>query len=148
MADNNPYTSQVGGTMDITKMIATDDYMSDVNVRSMRRLMNVVYVMSRLLRAFHIDFNYSHLASWVHITEQWPYRISWIIFYVEMAAEQHISHEELIGNSKSLYEIYTRLKQSTLPAKNINDIDFDRDEKKLEAILKSKQHVMTIKELK
>ena len=148
ISDNNPYTNQVGNTMDITKMIATDDYMSDVNVRSMRRLMNVVYVMSRLLRAFHIDFNYSHLATWVHITEQWPYRISWIIFYVEVAAEQHLSNEELVGNSKSLYEIYTRLKTSTLPAKHVNDLDFDRDEKKLEAILKSKQHVMTIKELK
>ena len=146
IADTHYATSHVGGTMDITKMIATDDYMSDVNVRSMRRLMNVVYVMSRLLRAFHIDFNYSHLATWVHITEQWPYRISWIIFYIEMAAEQHLSNEELVGNSKSLYEIYTRLKKST--AKHINDLDFDRDEKKLEAILKSKQHVMTIKELK
>jgi hypothetical protein len=51
---------------DITRMVATDDYMSDVNVKSMRRLMNVVYVMSRLMRAFHIDFNWSHLANWVY----------------------------------------------------------------------------------
>ena len=112
IADTHYATSHVGGTMDITKMIATDDYMSDVNVRSMRRLMNVVYVMSRLLRAFHIDFNYSHLATWVHITEQWPYRISWIIFYVEVAAEQHLSNEELVGNCKSLYENYTTLKSN------------------------------------
>ena len=49
--------------------------MSEVNVKSMRRLMNVVYVMSRLMRAFHIDFNWNHLATWVNITEQWPYRL-------------------------------------------------------------------------
>ena len=132
---------------DITKMIATDDYMSDVNVRSMRRLMNVVYVMSRLMRAFHIDFNYSHLATWVHITEQWPYRLSWIVFYVEMAAEQHSSEADL-DHTKSLYEIYTRVKSTLRPAPYLNDLDIDRDEKKLEAILKTKQHAMTIKELK
>ena len=126
-------------------MIATDDYMSDVNIRSMRRLMNVVYVMSRLMRAFHIDFNYAHLATWVHMTEQWPYRVSWIIFYVEVASEQ-LHESDLIDNSKSLYEIYTKVKSVTLTSNA--DMDVDRDEKKLEAYLKTKQHAMTIKELK
>ena len=31
-------------------MFLTDDYFSDVNPRSMRRLMNVIYVMGRLLK--------------------------------------------------------------------------------------------------
>ena len=130
---------------DMTRMVATDDYMSDVNVRSMRRLMNVVYVMSRLMRAFHIDFNYSHLATWVHITEQWPYRVSWIIFYVEAAAEHHFDVED----SKSLWEIYTKIK-SSLPNQRNHDplLEIDRDEKKLESVLAVKQRVMTVKELK
>lgn len=34
----------VVGAHDLTKMLLTDDYFSDVNPRSMRRLMNVVYV--------------------------------------------------------------------------------------------------------
>jgi ankyrin repeat-rich membrane spanning protein len=36
--------NRVGGAHDLTKMLLTDDYFSDVNPRSMRRLMNVVYI--------------------------------------------------------------------------------------------------------
>ncbi len=53
----------------------------------MRRLMNVIYVMGRLLKAFHIDFNYYRLATWANISEQWPYRLSWIILYSELYEE-------------------------------------------------------------
>jgi ankyrin repeat-rich membrane spanning protein len=35
----------------VNRMFLTDDYFSDVNPRSMRRLMNVIYVMGRLLKA-------------------------------------------------------------------------------------------------
>ena len=41
-----------GGPHDLTKVLLTDDYFSDANPRSMRRLMNVLYVMGRLLKAF------------------------------------------------------------------------------------------------
>ena len=70
--------------------------------------MNVVYVMSRLMRAFHIDFNWKHLTTWVNITEQWPYRISWIIFYLETAAENKFTIEDTI----SLSEIYAKIRVS------------------------------------
>lgn len=73
----------VGGAQDLTKVLLMDDYFSDVNPRSMRRLMNIVYVTGRLLKAFNIDFNWYHLASWINITEQWPYRTSWMIMYYE-----------------------------------------------------------------
>ena len=56
-------------------MFLSDDYFSDVNPRSMRRLMNVIYVMGRLLKAFMVEFNWHQLAVWINITEQWPYRI-------------------------------------------------------------------------
>lgn len=36
--------NKIGGAQDLTKMLLTDDYFSDVNPRSMRRLLNVVYV--------------------------------------------------------------------------------------------------------
>ncbi len=72
---------------DLTKVLLSDDYFSDVNPRSMRRLMNVIYVMGRLLKAFHIDFNYYRLATWANISEQWPYRLSWIILYSELYEE-------------------------------------------------------------
>lgn len=41
-----------GGPHDLTKVLLNDDYFSDANPRSMRRLMNVIYVMGRLLKAF------------------------------------------------------------------------------------------------
>ncbi|PWA14356.1 hypothetical protein CCH79_00018504 [Gambusia affinis] len=37
----------------------------------------------RLLRANQINFNWDRLASWINLTEQWPYRTSWIILYLE-----------------------------------------------------------------
>ena len=87
-------TNRVLAAQDLTKVLLTDDYFSDVNPRSMRRLMNVIYVTGRLLKAFQIDFNWLvkimvplillndilnkliktlfawryHLASWVNIT--------------------------------------------------------------------------------
>ena len=40
-------------------------------------------VSGRLLRAYNIEFNWFKLSSWINITEQWPYRLSWIILEVE-----------------------------------------------------------------
>jgi ankyrin repeat-rich membrane spanning protein len=65
---------QPGGPQDLNRVLLSDDYFNDVNPRSLRRLMNVIYVMGRLLKAFNIEFNWYHLATWVNITEQWPYR--------------------------------------------------------------------------
>lgn len=142
------FNHQSGGIQnqaDITRVVATDDYMSDVNVKSMRRLMNVVYVMSRLMRAFHIDFNWYHLATWVNITETWPYRISWIIFYVEIASENQFSVED----SMSLWEIYAKIRSSLPSHRDLEPLlDMDRDEKKLEAILALKKRTLTVRELK
>lgn len=36
------------GPIDLSKMMLTDDYFSDVNPRSMRRLMNVIYITGKL----------------------------------------------------------------------------------------------------
>ena len=87
------------GPLDMNKMFLTDDYFSDVNPRSMRRLMNVIYVMGRLLKAFNIDFNWHHLASWANITEQWPYRTSWLTLYIdcEEKLEDSLPLSQVIG---------------------------------------------------
>lgn len=37
----------------------------------------------RLLRANQITFNWDRLASWINLTEQWPYRTSWLLLYLE-----------------------------------------------------------------
>lgn len=43
--------NKIGGAQDLTKMLLTDDYFSDVNPRSMRRLMNVVYITGTVFAA-------------------------------------------------------------------------------------------------
>jgi hypothetical protein len=45
------------------QVLLTDDYFSDANPRSMRRLMNVLYVMGRLLKAFNIEFNWDGICT-------------------------------------------------------------------------------------
>lgn len=37
------------GVLDMSKIMLTDDYFSDVNPRSMRRLMNVIYITGKIL---------------------------------------------------------------------------------------------------
>ena len=44
--------NRVGGAQDLTKVLLTDDYFSDINPRSMRRLMNVVYITGRSEKKF------------------------------------------------------------------------------------------------
>lgn len=53
------------------------------------------------MKAFNIDFNWYHMASWVNITEQWPFRTSWIIFYYE-------NHEKELDDDVSLKYIYEK----------------------------------------
>jgi hypothetical protein len=45
-----------GGGGDLTSFSLADDYFSDVNIKSVRRLMNIIYIMGRLLKSFNIDF--------------------------------------------------------------------------------------------
>ena len=51
LASNLNKITGSAGPLEVNKMFLTDDYFSDVNPRSMRRLMNVIYVMGRLLKA-------------------------------------------------------------------------------------------------
>ncbi|GAB6020752.1 hypothetical protein CHUAL_003414 [Chamberlinius hualienensis] len=130
------------GAHDLTRVLLTDDYFSDVNPRSMRRLMNVMYITGRLLKAFNIDFNWYHLASWVNITEQWPYRTSWIIFYYE-------KNEETIDDSLSMKSIYDKIRDQIPVSKDVEPLlEIDRDERKFEVFLtfhKASLHVSDLK---
>lgn len=114
---------------DLTKVLLTDDYFSDVNPRSMRRLMNIIYITGRLLKAFQIDFNWYHLASWVNISEQWPYRTSWIVLYAEYS-------EDKLDDFTTLRVAYERVKPYIPTSKDVDPhLEIDRDEKKFETFL-------------
>ena len=130
------------GPLEVNKMFLTDDYFSDVNPRSMRRLMNVIYVMGRLLKAFGIDFNWHHLARWANITEQWPYHTSWIILFVE-------NYGDKLEDNLSLKVIYDKV-QPYIPTQKEREplIEFDRDRKKLDVFLSRREKTLTIADIK
>merc|ERR1719266_885350 len=130
------------GPLDMNKMFLTDDYFSDVNPRSMRRLMNVIYVMGRLLKAFSIDFNWHHLASWANITEQWPYHTSWIILFVE-------NYGDKLEDGMSLKVIYDKVQPFIPSWKEVEPlVEFDRDRKKLDVFLSRREKTLTIADIK
>lgn len=58
------------------------------------------FVSGRLLRAYNFEFNWYKLASWINLTEQWPYRLSWIILEVEDNND--------IEDTQSLKNVYDR----------------------------------------
>ncbi len=61
-----------------------------------------------------------HLASWVNLTEQWPYRMSWIILYAELNED---SLEEMTG----LKSIYDRVKSAIPTQKEVEPLlEMDR----------------------
>ncbi|XP_047987988.1 kinase D-interacting substrate of 220 kDa B isoform X1 [Leguminivora glycinivorella] len=127
---------------DLGRVLLTDDYFSDVNPRSMRRLMNVLYVTGRLMKAFQIEFNWYQLASWVNLTEQWPFRTSWIIYH-------HETYEEHIDDSKSLKHIYEKVKPHLNGLRESSSLmELDRDERKLEVFLSFHRSTLTAADLK
>ena len=87
--------------MEVTKVMLTDDYFSDVNPRSLRRLMNVIYITVRLLKAFQIDFNWYRLSSWINLTEQWPLRSSMIVL-------EHDQSGDSLDDNASLQSLYDK----------------------------------------
>lgn len=123
----NIYTS----SFDLSNTLVRSDYFSDINPRSMRRLMNIVSVTARLLRAYNIEFKWHRLAAWINIIEQWPYRVSWIIYCFE--------ESDCLDTTVTLDTLYKRV----LPDIPINKdaeplLEIDRNERKLEAFLASK----------
>ena len=130
--------TRLAGPLELQRMFLTDDYFSDVNPRSMRRLMNVVYVMRRLLKAFKIDFNWHHLSVWVNVTEQWPYRASWLVLTIEQMEEQ-------ADTDTPLALLYQTIKHRIPEKVDTSFNDMDRDENKLEIFLKIHKKILTVK---
>ncbi|KAF5290012.1 hypothetical protein FQR65_LT11678 [Abscondita terminalis] len=134
--------NKIGGAQDLTKMLLTDDYFSDVNPRSMRRLMNVVYVTGRLLKAFQIDFNWYRLASWINITEQWPFRTSWIIYHFDM-------FEDNLDDSTPLKSLYEKVRPFIPNLKDTEPLlELDRDERKFDIFLTFHRSSLLVSDLK
>lgn len=68
---------------------------------------SALLLTGRLLRANHIIFHWDRLASWINLTEEWPYRTSWIILFLE--------ETEGVSDQVTLKTIYERYTHITLP---------------------------------
>ncbi|XP_022648948.1 kinase D-interacting substrate of 220 kDa-like isoform X8 [Varroa destructor] len=134
-------TGAAGGA-DLTKVLLNDDYFSDINPRSMRRLMNILHVTGRLMRAFNIDFNWYHLASWVNITEQWPCQASWLIHYCE-------THEQEVDDNVTLRALFDKIRVGMPMTKEIEELqNMDHDIKKMELCLSLNSQALQVGNLR
>jgi hypothetical protein len=117
----NPY--------DLTDQLIKSDYFSDVNPRNLRRLINIIALTGRLLRAYHIEFNWRVLASWIYLNENWPYRSSVLVYFYD-------EHQNQFTEESTLNEIYDLVKHQ-IPNSNEPLLDLDRNPVKFEQFLQN-----------
>ncbi|XP_058879598.1 kinase D-interacting substrate of 220 kDa B-like isoform X3 [Acipenser ruthenus] len=128
-------------SFDLTKLLVTEDWFSDISPQTMRRLLNIVSVTGRLLRANQITFNWDRLASWINITEQWPYRTSWLILYLE--------ETEGVPEHVTLKTIYERISKNIPTTKDVEPLlEIDGDIRSFEVFLASRTPVLTARDIK
>ncbi|MBN3310300.1 KDIS Kinase, partial [Amia calva] len=128
-------------SFDLTKLLVTEDWFSDISPQTMRRLLNIVSVTGRLLRANQITFHWDRLASWINLTEQWPYRTSWLILFLE--------ETEGIPDQVTLKTIYERISKNIPTTKDVEPLlEIDGDIRSFEVFLSSRTPVLTARDIK
>ncbi|XP_034531507.1 kinase D-interacting substrate of 220 kDa B [Notolabrus celidotus] len=127
-------------SFDLTKLLVTEDWFSDISPQTMRRLLNIVSITGRLLRANQIIFNWDRLASWINMTEEWPYRTSWIILFLE--------ESEGVSDQIALKTIYERISKNIPTTKDIEPLlEIDGDVRSFEVFLSSRTPVLTARDV-
>uniref|UniRef100_A0A3B4AP54 KAP NTPase domain-containing protein n=1 Tax=Periophthalmus magnuspinnatus TaxID=409849 RepID=A0A3B4AP54_9GOBI len=137
-------------SFDLTKLLVTEDWFSDISPQTMRRLLNIVSITGRLLRANQILFNWDRLASWINLTEEWPYRTSWIILFLEES--DGVSDQVTL---KTIYERYSLLfppggsRGFDIPTtKDVEPLlEIDGDIRSFEVFLSSRQPSLTARDV-
>ncbi|XP_046691957.1 kinase D-interacting substrate of 220 kDa B isoform X2 [Silurus meridionalis] len=128
-------------SFDLSKLLVTEDWFSDISPQTMRRLLNIVSVTGRLLRANQITFNWDRLASWINLTEQWPYRTSWLILFLE--------ETEGIPEQATLKTIYERISKNIPTTKDVEPLlEIDGDVRSFEVFLSSRTPVLTARDIR
>uniref|UniRef100_A0A3Q2G6F2 Kinase D-interacting substrate 220b n=1 Tax=Cyprinodon variegatus TaxID=28743 RepID=A0A3Q2G6F2_CYPVA len=126
-------------SFDLTKLMVTEDWFNDISPQTMRRLLNIVSV-TRLLRANQISFNWDRLASWINLTEQWPYRTSWLILYLEET--DGVPDQATL---KSIYEVSKNIPTT----KDVEPLlEIDGDIRSFEVFLSSRTPVLTARDIR
>ncbi|XP_050989663.1 kinase D-interacting substrate of 220 kDa B isoform X1 [Labeo rohita] len=127
-------------SFDLTKLLVTEDWFSDISPQTMRRLLNIVSVTGRLLRANQIIFNWDRLASWINLTEEWPYRTSWIILFLE--------ETDGVSDQVTLRTIYERISKNIPTTKDVEPLlEIDGDIRSFEVFLSSHTPVLTARDV-
>ncbi|XP_037652107.1 kinase D-interacting substrate of 220 kDa B isoform X2 [Sebastes umbrosus] len=127
-------------SFDLTKLLVTEDWFSDISPQTMRRLLNIVSITGRLLRANQIVFNWDRLASWINLTEEWPYRTSWIILFLEEA--------DGVSDHISLKTIYERISKNIPTTKDVEPLlEIDGDIRSFEVFLSSRTPVLAARDV-
>ncbi|XP_051811153.1 kinase D-interacting substrate of 220 kDa B isoform X3 [Acanthochromis polyacanthus] len=127
-------------SFDLTKLLVTEDWFCDISPQTMRRLLNIVSITGRLLRANQIIFNWDRLASWINLTEEWPYRTSWIILFLEEA--------DGVSDQVTLKTIYERISKNIPTTKDVEPLlEIDGDIRSFEVFLSSRTPVLTARDV-
>lgn len=127
-------------SFDLTKLLVTEDWFSDISPQTMRRLLNIVSITGRLLRANQIIFNWDRLASWINLTEEWPYRTSWIILFLE--------ESQGVADHVTLKTIYERISKNIPTTKDVEPLlEIDGDIRSFEVFLSSRQPMLTARDV-
>ncbi|XP_042356849.1 kinase D-interacting substrate of 220 kDa B isoform X1 [Plectropomus leopardus] len=127
-------------SFDLTKLLVTEDWFSDISPQTMRRLLNIVSITGRLLRANQIIFNWDRLASWINLTEEWPYRTSWIILFLE--------ETDGVSDQMTLKTIYERISKNIPTTKDVEPLlEIDGDIRSFEVFLSSRTPVLAARDV-
>ena len=109
-------------------------------VSDIKRIMNIVALTGRLLRAKNISFRWKRLASWVSIGDGWPYKTTWLILLSE---DTNINlHGDL-----TLRKLYNATGYA-MPAVGDPDLATDGDLVYFETFLSSHQPLLKVEDIR
>ncbi|CAF0763759.1 unnamed protein product [Rotaria sordida] len=137
--DTLPNTKPVS-TSELTHQLLQSDYFLDINPRILQRLINIIAMTGRLLRANQILFSWKRLGCWSYLVEQWPYRISWIVIYYE-------DHEQDYAEDTELKILYNKIKPF-IPISNDPLLELDRNGRKFELCIEQSEPILNVTDLK
>uniref|UniRef100_A0A3B3BNU7 Kinase D-interacting substrate 220a n=1 Tax=Oryzias melastigma TaxID=30732 RepID=A0A3B3BNU7_ORYME len=127
-------------SFDLTKLLVTEDWFCDISPQTMRRLLNIVSITGRLLRANQIIFHWDRLASWIYLTEEWPYRTSWIILFLE--------ETDGVSDQHTLKNVYERISKNIPTTKDVEPLlEIDGDIRSFEVFLSSRTPFLTARDV-
>ncbi|XP_031554950.1 kinase D-interacting substrate of 220 kDa B-like isoform X3 [Actinia tenebrosa] len=116
---------------DLAQVLADNE---TVNPLGVKRLMNIVSLTCRLLRARSVEYSWKRLAAWVSLVDGWPYKTSWLVLLIE-DNNTHIRDNVCL---KDLYEATL----SAMPVINEVDCMVDGDPVYFETFLSSHQPLL------